>query len=722
MPTRKNYLIEAALATAEQGLPVFPTNQKMPAWSNADLGVAKGEGGYKAASTDPDRVRELFAHPRAKEIAVPMGERSGLMCVDVDIDKGPEVEQWHEDNLSWLSETRCHKTRSGGRHYLFKHVAGVRFPATLAFGVDLKAAGNGYVCWPGTDGYEVVDDAPPSRFPLDKLGEAAREKDGSLKSSSWNSASDEELIAAVASGESYHPALRSLSVRLAQRRVDIEQATKTLYYLMDENQPADGAELDRWGDRRAKIPDLIESAYDRYGIIQEASAADRDLILQGRSLMPEVAVNFAKPSLAEMREEVTAEKQPAPDAPNMPLGLVGEIAQYHDSKSRHVTPQYGIMCGLTAVSALLANRYVVDMPKYDTNTNLFIVGIGPTGSGKELPRTIIQEVLTIADMQDTVKDVVSEPAFHAALCGDPRMTWLPDEFGKMLRNLSSSAGHHAAGVLKFSMQAYGLQHGGMVPAKFYSNAKDAKPAVVSPYVVTLATTTRTSFSEAMNTDFISDGFLNRLLMVEEDQDVMGKINGSGKARLSTDTQDRIRALADNGALEVARLEGKTFPNPLPIKVTPDALAVFDAFDAETTTVLAQTNDRTKQELMPRVHENAIRVAGVLACGDSDPLAPVLTVDHANWAVGFVQCSLARMMAFALDMGGSDFDKNRIRVLEFISAHGDEGVLGRDISRKFHLPARQREEVMEHLEHAGYVHTSEETRGTSQQPVEVYRAV
>lgn len=718
MPTKKTYLIEAALAIAEQGLPVFPTNQKMPAWSNADLGVGKGDGGYKAASTDPDRVRELFSHPRATEIAVPMGELSGLLCVDVDLDKGPEVEQWHVENAEWLSETRCHKTRSGGRHYLFKHVAGVRFPATLAYGVDLKAAGNGYVCWPGTDGYEVIDDAPPSRFPLDKLGEAAREKDGTLKSSSWNAASDEELIAAVASGESYHPALRSLSVRMAQRRVDIEQARNTLYYLMDENKPEQ--DIDRWEDRRAKIPDLIETAYERYGVLQEATPADRDLILQGTSLMPEVAVNFSKPSLAELRAEEPEEVEPAPSAPKAPPGLVGEIAQYHDSKSRHVTPQYGVMCGLTAVSALLANRYVVDMPKYDTNTNVFIVGIGPTGSGKELPRTIIQEVLTIADMQDTVKDVVSEPAFHAALSGDPRMTWLPDEFGKLLRNVASSAGHHTSGVLKFAMQAYGIQNGGMIPAKFYSNAKDAKPAVVSPYVVTLATTTRASFQEVMSDDFIADGFLNRLLMVEEDQSVMGKINGSGKTRLSAAVQDRIRDLADNGALEVARLEGKNLPSPLPIRVTAGALKVLEAFDAETTTVLAQTNDRTKQELMPRLHENAIRVAGVLACGDSDPLAPVLTVDHANWAVAFVRCSLAAMVDFALDMGGSDFDKNRLRILEFIAAHGEKGVRGRDISRRFHLPARQRDEVMEHLEHAGYVHASEEERNN--QRVEVYRAV
>ena len=44
-------LIKAALAVADTGLPVFPTVDKMPAWSNAELGVAKGDGGHIFART-----------------------------------------------------------------------------------------------------------------------------------------------------------------------------------------------------------------------------------------------------------------------------------------------------------------------------------------------------------------------------------------------------------------------------------------------------------------------------------------------------------------------------------------------------------------------------------------------------------------------------------------------------------------------------------------------
>jgi len=38
-------LIKAALDVAASGLPVFPTSDKVPAWSNAELGVGPGQGG-----------------------------------------------------------------------------------------------------------------------------------------------------------------------------------------------------------------------------------------------------------------------------------------------------------------------------------------------------------------------------------------------------------------------------------------------------------------------------------------------------------------------------------------------------------------------------------------------------------------------------------------------------------------------------------------------------
>lgn len=154
--TKINPLLEAALEVAKE-FPVFPTTAKKPTWSNAELQVKRGEGGFKIATQDPEKVKWLFSHLRATEISVPMGSMSGLLCVDVDSHRSLEAAQWLRDNWEYLKDTKIHKTRSGGFHFIFKHPGdNIRFPSTLCSGVDLKAGGNGYICWPGTEGYMEV--------------------------------------------------------------------------------------------------------------------------------------------------------------------------------------------------------------------------------------------------------------------------------------------------------------------------------------------------------------------------------------------------------------------------------------------------------------------------------------------------------------------------------------------------------------------------------------
>lgn len=269
MGVDKKKLLHVALTLAGNGIPVFPTIDKKPCWDNETLGVKKGDGGYKVASTDPDRVRFLFNHPRAVEIAVPMGEMSGLLCIDVDLYRMADLADWVEQNKSWLSTTLCHTTRSGGRHYLFRHVPDVRWPATLRKGVDVKAGGNGFICWPGTEGYSILQDLPVADFPLEILKDVMRAKGGTGRVNG-NGASDPdgELIERVLQADEIYPAIRALSYRLPSRQIDgqpctEEQGVEIINALMLQSVAADSSHPRHadWVDRLAKVPDLISSAF-----------------------------------------------------------------------------------------------------------------------------------------------------------------------------------------------------------------------------------------------------------------------------------------------------------------------------------------------------------------------------------------------------------------------------------------------------------------------------
>src|SRR5262245_40652090 len=89
-------------------------------------------------------------------VGVPTGSVSGFDCLDVDI----SGLSWLNANCDRLPPTRVHETRSGGRHFLWRHVDGVRNSAgKIAPGVDVRGEGGMVVWWPQA-GFRVLSDAP----------------------------------------------------------------------------------------------------------------------------------------------------------------------------------------------------------------------------------------------------------------------------------------------------------------------------------------------------------------------------------------------------------------------------------------------------------------------------------------------------------------------------------------------------------------------------------
>jgi putative DNA primase/helicase len=143
------------------GLPVFPCGgAKKPA-----VPKEKGGRGFLDASTDEGEVRRLFGLVRAKLVGVPTGPDSGFDVLDVDYRNGGGA--WEMENAHRIPRTRIHTTMSGGRHYLFQHIDGVRNSAskkTLALGIDIRGDG-GYIIHPTSAGYIVQDYAPIAAWP-----------------------------------------------------------------------------------------------------------------------------------------------------------------------------------------------------------------------------------------------------------------------------------------------------------------------------------------------------------------------------------------------------------------------------------------------------------------------------------------------------------------------------------------------------------------------------
>ena len=182
-------LISTALEIAEE-YPVFPCDvKKRPVC----------QGGFKAATQDPDEIERLFSIKGAALIGVPTGDSSGLSVIDVDVRDGKQGLQWVEENKEMLGQTRVAETQSGGLHFYYKHASGIRNRAGIGkqSATDVRGEG-GYVVFPRSTGYRWLNDNDFAEFPEEIAAQASGLAGNSL--SAPMGASDRDSLGRIVDG------------------------------------------------------------------------------------------------------------------------------------------------------------------------------------------------------------------------------------------------------------------------------------------------------------------------------------------------------------------------------------------------------------------------------------------------------------------------------------------------------------------------------------------
>jgi len=163
--TPTNSFLPAALKATTKGMPVFPCGEmkKTPLTAH----------GFQDATTDEAVVRQWGAKWPNANLAIPTGERSGLIVLDVDKDEGKDGEaalQELVERNGALPPTLEVKTPRGGRHLFFRH-PGQRVPTRTnhpAPALDVRGDG-GYVLIPPSvterGAYAYANRAAPAECP-----------------------------------------------------------------------------------------------------------------------------------------------------------------------------------------------------------------------------------------------------------------------------------------------------------------------------------------------------------------------------------------------------------------------------------------------------------------------------------------------------------------------------------------------------------------------------
>jgi hypothetical protein len=162
-------LLRGALIYAGRGIPVFPCEPggKRPLTAE----------GFLEATTDEARIREWWARWPNANVAIPTGERSGLLVLDVDAGEGTDSMALLELSCGQPPKTSCAATGGGGVHLYFRYPSGQELRAAglytqqvrnsqglLGDGLDVRGEG-GYVVAPPSStarAYRWLDRSPPA--------------------------------------------------------------------------------------------------------------------------------------------------------------------------------------------------------------------------------------------------------------------------------------------------------------------------------------------------------------------------------------------------------------------------------------------------------------------------------------------------------------------------------------------------------------------------------
>ena len=192
-------------AWGRHGVPVFPCNddkQPLGKWQHI-------------AATEEQEIVALFERfgSKARLIGAVMGERSGLFAVDFDLYKGDSARNYLSVLMAsgCLPETRVHRTKSGGLHYIYGVKEGAKYPRNSLPAPEVEIRGEGgYIIVPPSHGYEVetegVVDAPDALLKRLAQSEAA-----------FRELTISGLTEYIMEAKGFHEPLTSLAAKLHSR-------------------------------------------------------------------------------------------------------------------------------------------------------------------------------------------------------------------------------------------------------------------------------------------------------------------------------------------------------------------------------------------------------------------------------------------------------------------------------------------------------------------------
>jgi len=425
-------------------------------------------------------------------------------------------------------------------------------------------------------------------------------------------------------------------------------------------------------------------------------------------------------TVAEKIKSPTYIPQPFPVA----KGAVGKLVKYITDTAIRPQPILALAAALCAVGTLAGRKYTT--AGSDIRTNIYIVSLADSGSGKNHSRAVIDRIFTEnleCDRYLGGSKIASGTGLLSALERHPVMLFQQDEFGAFLMAATNKerSPRHLTEIVDHVTELFTASNMIYRGIEFADQRTRERKELNDPCLCIHGTTVPGHFWKALQSSNSTDGSLARFLIFETEESYPYSQYNQRKDP-PADMIDLLRRIVE--PLGSGNMSGIMCAELKPEKMceiscTTEASEFIQKLDRENTDYLRKIVGTPMTSFWSRRIEIINKVAMIHAIG-MDPEYPTITLDDFKFGQNIVDRSINKMVdGIERFVSDNQAEGQTKKVIELFRKEG--GTMSRsDLYRKTHFLGRDRETVIKSLVEAGTIEAEVIPTGTK--PKTIYTMI
>ena len=364
-------------------------------------------------------------------------------------------------------------------------------------------------------------------------------------------------------------------------------------------------------------------------------------------------------------------------------GVLGELVDFICASALYPNRRLALGAALTICGTLLGRKMATPT---QSGLHLYVIATFPTGGGKQHQLDAIDRIFRALKLDRHIgpSQFMSMSALVKHVHASPLSISPQDEFGAVLKKLAHPrASSHEQGISAVLRGLWGLSFSTYkTPAYATASSVDIRSPALSIY----GPTTPDELYEALRGKDVVNGFLNRFLVIDGGERTPKAIPTQSLRSIPASLRNRLYSLYSlglgrEGDMGEADKNGGNDPDPVCVPFADEAARL--SFEQLVTSVIDRMDrDKEAEPFLPRVAENALRCATILACTER-PDRPAVTLANMQWGAALAWQSADKLISDAArymvdPLGAADFER---KIMTIIKSQPNGVITLRNLHRK-----------------------------------------